>query len=93
MSEASSESELDRRATLPVAGPDVMRRSRLLNILAISGAVTCAVFLALMLLPTISGWGPYFVVFSVLLACSVLAVILNRSSSMIWNSRSRLSSA
>jgi signal transduction histidine kinase len=78
MSEASLESESEQLKTLPGVGHDVMRRSRLLDILAASGVVTCAIFLVLMLIPSISGWWPYYVIFSGLLVCCALSILLNR---------------
>jgi signal transduction histidine kinase len=57
---------------------ELERRRRLLQIMAVTGVVVCALFLLLMLLPPISGRWPYRVIFGVLLCCCVLSALLNR---------------
>jgi signal transduction histidine kinase len=59
------------------AQEELERKSRLLQIMTISGIVVCAAFLLLMLLPIIGGWWPYFVIFSVLLCCCAVSAFLN----------------
>ena len=71
-------------ATNPTAEPtleeqaELERRSRLLQIMAISGIVVCAAFLLLMMIPIIGAWWPYVIIFAVLLCCCALSVFLSR---------------
>jgi signal transduction histidine kinase len=53
------------------------RKRRLLDIIATSGAITCAVFIIIMLTPPISEWY-YFVMFGTLLLVSLATLALNR---------------
>jgi signal transduction histidine kinase len=57
----------------------LLRKRRRLNILASSGAITCVIFLAAMLIPPVSPW-PYFVIFGVLLLVGLSSLVLNRKT-------------
>lgn len=73
---------MDDRSSLPTEmindrGSDLQRRSRLLNILATSGIVTCVLFLSIMLLTPLGAW-PYILIFALLLSVCIASVVLNR---------------
>ncbi|MFN2186818.1 MAG: histidine kinase dimerization/phospho-acceptor domain-containing protein, partial [Anaerolineae bacterium] len=53
------------------------RKRRLLDIVAASGAITCAIFIIIMLTPPISEWY-FFVMFGTLLIVSLATLALNR---------------
>jgi signal transduction histidine kinase len=53
------------------------RKRRLLDIIATSGAITCAIFIIIMLTPPISEWY-FFVMFGTLLLVSLATLALNR---------------
>ena len=53
------------------------RKRRLLDIIAVSGAITCAIFIVIMLTPPISKWY-FFVMFGILLTVSIATLALNR---------------
>ena len=55
------------------------RKRRRLNIIAASGAITCVIFLAAMVVPPVSPW-PYFAIFGVLLLVSLISLVLNRKT-------------
>ena len=57
---------------------EMARRSRLLQIMALSGVVVCATFLLLLLIPIFGAWWPYILIFSVLLCCCAASLFLSR---------------
>ena len=62
----------------PEEQAEMARRSRLLQIMAFSGIVVCAVFLLLLLLPIFGAWWLYILIFAVLLCCCAVSVFLGR---------------
>ena len=56
----------------PEAQAEIDRRSRLLQIMALSGVVVCAAFLLLLLMPIFGAWWPYILIFALLLCCSFI---------------------
>jgi signal transduction histidine kinase len=55
------------------------RKRKLLDIIAASGGIACAIFIIVMLTPPISQWY-YFVMFGTLLAVSLVTLALNRKA-------------
>ena len=61
-----------------IVQPEYERKRRLLNIVALAGAITCLIFLAAMLIPPVSPW-PYFVIFGCLLVVCLHTLFLNHN--------------
>jgi signal transduction histidine kinase len=61
-----------------VVQPESERKRRLLNIVALAGAITCVIFLVAMLIPPISPW-PYFVIFGCILVVCLHTLFLNHN--------------
>ena len=62
----------------PEAQAEIDRRSRLLQIMALSGIVVCAAFLLLLLMPIFGAWWPYILIFALLLCCCAASLFLSR---------------
>ena len=66
----------------------IERKRRLFNILALSGLITCVVFLVAMFVPPISPW-PYIAIFALLLVVCTISLALNRTkyaryAALVW---------
>jgi hypothetical protein len=51
------------------------RKSRVLHIMAVAGALVCALFLLLMLIPAIGGKPAYYLIFGIMFLCCVLCAV------------------
>ena len=66
----------------PEAQAEIDRRSRLLQIMALSGIVVCAAFLLLLLMPIFGAWWPYILIFALLLCCCTASLFLSRKGQL-----------